>query len=146
MTDQVIEYTLREINSYLNGNYQVMVILPMIYLNKIKQPAKEYATFVGNLLSVTWERYKDAPKEEIAKLIGLNYAAAGATEIKFNEDEDGFTVKIENWPNPGFIQAMGTTKKVVNDFHFVWEPIAEFLGFKFEFQTEEIEDLLIFKK
>jgi len=146
MTEHVIEYTPDEINNYLKPNYLVMTLLPMIYLKKINQSIKQYATFVGELLAVTWEQFTGAPKKEIAKLIGMNYAAAGAEKIVFVENEDGFTIKIVNWPNPGFMQAMGATKKVVSDFHYVWEPIGKFLGLTFELQTTETEDLLIFKK
>ncbi len=146
MAEQNIEYTTEELDKHRKGNYLVMVLLPMIYLNKINQPVKEYANFVGNLLAVTWESLKDKPQAELGKLIAMDYAASGATEIKFIPNEDGFTIKLKEWPNPGYMQAMMTTKKVVGDFHYVWEPIAKILGLTFELQTSETEDLLRFKK
>ncbi|MBK5112079.1 MAG: hypothetical protein KGD59_04195 [Candidatus Heimdallarchaeota archaeon] len=146
IAEQSIEYATEELDNHRKGNYLVMVLLPMIYLNMINQPVKEYANFVGNLLALTWERLKEKPQAELGKLIAMDYAASGADEIKYKQNDNGFTIKLKNWPNPGYMQAMMTTKKVVGDFHNVWEPIAKILGLTFELQTTEIEDLLIFKK
>ncbi|NHJ38917.1 MAG: hypothetical protein FK731_02710 [Asgard group archaeon] len=141
-----LNYTNEELNNYRKGNYTVMTLIPMKFLKDKKISVKEYAKFIGNILAITWQKHKEAQLSAKAKLIAMNYAATGAENISFEEQDNNLTITIGNWPHPGFLQALGMTKEMVNDFNFVFEPIADFLGMKFTFEITETGYILNFAK
>ena len=146
MNSTEITYSEEEIQMYLRGNYVVMTLLPMKFLNKQKQSVKEYAEFIGETLTVTWKDNIEDPLATKAKSIALNYVAAGARNVSFAETEQGLTIIIGNWPNPSFLRGLGMEKSIVDDFNYVWNPIAKFLGMTFSFEPTETGYILKFTK
>jgi hypothetical protein len=141
-----LNYTNDELNNYRVGNYTVMTLMPLRYLSEKNISVEDFAKFLGKNLAITWQKHKDAPLAAKAKLIAMNYAAAGAENISFEEKNQELTITIGNWPHPGFLQALGMTKSMVDDFNYVWEPIAEFLGLKFKFESTDTGYILKFTK
>ena len=101
---------------------------------------------MGEKLAVTWQRFAEAPMSKIAKLVAQNYIGAGAEKVFYQTDDKELIVTIENWPNMGLLQALMMTKSMVDDFNYVFEPIAKFLGMSFEFASTENGYILKFKK
>jgi len=147
MTEQKeLVFTDEELDKYRMGNYVVMTLLPMRFLHKQNISIKEYGLFLGETLSVTWRNYKGAPLSTIAKMIAMNYAAAGATGLSYIETEKGLTINLGKWPNQQFLQALGMNKAMVDDFNYVWETIGKYLGLNFELETTELGYILKFTK
>lgn len=135
-----------ELDNHRANNYVVMTLLPILYLKEQNQSIKEYAHFLGKNMAKTWRQAKDAPIQVIAKMIAINYAAAGASNISSKVTNDEILIKIKDWPPEKLLSFLGTNREEINDFHYLWEPIGDYLGMKFNLAIKENEYQLQFTK
>ncbi|NHJ48655.1 MAG: hypothetical protein FK733_12800 [Asgard group archaeon] len=141
-----LTYTEDELNNYRKGNYQVFIMLPLRYLAENNLSVKDYASFIGKTLSITWKNHQGAPLDVKAKLIAMNYAASLAEKITYEITEQGLEIEIHNWPHPQFMQTLKITKEMITDFNTVWESIGEYIGLKFTQEVKETGYVLKFTK
>jgi hypothetical protein len=146
MSEKKMSLTSVELENHRANNYIVMTLLPILYLNEQDQSIKEYTNFLGKILTKTWKQAKDAPIQVIAKMIAINYAAAGASHISSIVTDNQIIIKIKNWPPKKLLEFLGAKPETINDFHYIWEPIANYLDMSFNLEISENEYQLQFNK
>jgi hypothetical protein len=146
MSEKIMNFSPEELNEHRKGNFFVLMTLPLHYFKKKKIPIEEYAISAGELLAKSWEALLGAPLSQVAFPIAMNYAALGATDIKYKEEERKFTVFINNWPQADWLEFMEITKEDFEQFNKCWEPIAKVLAMKFQFKSNENNFEIIFSE
>jgi hypothetical protein len=146
MSEKKISFKGPELDNHRANNYIIMTLLPVIYLNDQDLSVREYANFLGENMVKTWKQAKDAPISVIAKMIAINYAAAGASYITSQVSPQEIVIRIKNWPPKKLLTFLETDRDSLKDFHYLWEPIANYLEMKFNLKVTENEYLLQFSK
>ncbi|NHK29773.1 MAG: hypothetical protein FK730_00375 [Asgard group archaeon] len=146
MTEKILSFDPEELNEHRKGNFFVLMTLPLHYFKKKKIPIAEYAISAGELLAKSWEVILGAPLSQVAFPIAMNYAALGATDIKYKEEKRKFIIIINNWPPADWLEFMEITKEDFEQFNRCWEPIAKVLAMKFEFISNENNFEIIFSE
>ncbi len=132
MTETFMGFNPEELNEHRKGNFFVLLTLPLHYFKMKKIPIEDYAKSAGNLLAKSWEAMLGAPLIHVAKPIAMNYAALGAKEIIYKEEEKKITLVIKNWPTEDLLDFMEISMNDIEKFNCCWEPIAKVLALKFQ--------------
>lgn len=128
-------------------NWQHALFGTIAYLKHKNLSVEEWATFLGALFAPGWGHGYTARK--FMQQAALNVVSAGATPRSLTGIDTWAECVVGDWPPQGKLASersnhfFGLTQEDVDPFWEIFRPIAEYLGFNYEWHRES-EDKLSF--
>ena len=128
-------------------NFQHVLFGTIAYLKERGESVGGWATYLGTLFAPGWGNGYSA--RAITERAALNVISAGASLRSFSGTEDWAECVVGDWPAQGKLASdrmhhfFGLTTEDVDPFWEVFRPIAEHLGFDYEWHRET-EQMLSF--
>ncbi len=121
-------------------NWEHVLFGTIAYLKEHGLSVQEWATYLGHQFAAGWGHGYTA--RDVTERAALNVASAGATIRSITGNADWAECVVGDWPPSGklaserFHRYFGLTYQDVDPFWEVFRPIADYLGFKYEWCRE----------
>ena len=137
-------FTPEQIARRTRGNANSMFFAILCYLKKHDMSLDEFCGFVGQLYAPTWTEGLTA--KQIAQGMALNYVSLGAELHSFSGDESQAEVVIGEWRSAETLAFFGLAREEADSVLGIAQPIAEHLGFDYEWSRQGDEITMTFSR
>ena len=126
------EFTRDEVLEQAKANAQALALVAMGYIKEKALSFDDFWSFVGEKFTLGCDVLKGKGARAAMRMFALNMVSVGGTLESLSGDEARAEAIIADWPSPDLLQAFGVSQGDVDRMYAVFEPIAEFLGLKYE--------------
>lgn len=140
-----LAFTEEQIAQRGQDNWEHVLFGTIAYLKERGLSVEEWATYLGRQFAPGWGHGYTA--RDVTERAALNVASAGATIRSLTGNADWAECVVGDWPPTGklaserFHRYFGLTAADVDPFWEVFRPIADRLGFNYEWARESEEKL-----
>lgn len=129
-------FTPEEIAHQSMLNAQAMAIALVAQGRGHGQDAGEVARWLGGVFAPGWEGLRGGGAFRATRTAALNLVSIGCTLVELDGDEREARVRLTSWVDDSALAAFGVPRDAGIDFLAVFEPIAEFLGLDYRWDTD----------
>ena len=105
-----------------------------VYLKGQGRTPQEWVSFIGSQFAPRWEEVKGQGARTAMNFVALSILSAGGSLQSLTGDETQAEAVIADWPSPDFLELSGLTLEDVDPFYTIFNPIADFLNLRYEWQ------------
>lgn len=140
-----LAFTPEQISERGKDNFQQLMFATIAFLRHRGVSIDEWATFVGEQLAPGWGLGYGA--REFMERAALNVVSAGASLRSLSGNDEWAESVVGDWPPQGtlaserFSYYFGLKQVDVDPFWEIFRPIADFLGFDYEWHRESEQKL-----
>lgn len=140
-----VAFTPEQIADRGQDNWQHVLFATIAYLKENGLSVEQWAVYLGRQFAPGWGHGYGA--RDVVERCALNVASAGATVRSLTGTSSWAECVVGDWPPEGklaserFHHFFGLTQGDVDPFWEVFRPIAEHLGFQYEWHRESEQKL-----
>lgn len=140
-----VAFTPEQVTERGQDNWQHVLFGTMAYLKERGLSVEDWAVFLGGLFAPGWGHGYTA--RHFMEQAALNVVSAGASVRSMSGHDTWAESVVGDWPPQGklaserFNHYFGLTQDDVDQFWEVFRPIAEYLGFRYEWNRESDQKL-----
>ena len=139
-------FTSEQLMSQAQGNATFIGLATIAYLRENNLDINEYSLSVGQRFAPGWMAMQDRGARDIAQIAALNMVSVGGTLESFSGDGSQAEVVISGWPAAEALAFFKLEYDVFESFWNIFQPIAEALGFQYNWQREGDEVTMTFSR
>jgi hypothetical protein len=130
------EFTNDELLQQAKANAQALALVAIGYIKEKELPLDEFWSFVGEKFTLGWDALQGLGARVAMRMFALNMVSVGGTLESLSGDEARAEAIIADWPSPDLVQAFGVSRGDVDRMYAVFQPIAGFLGLRYEWRRQ----------
>ena len=140
-----VTFTPQQIAERGQDNFQHVLFGTIAYLKERGLSVEDWATYLGRRFAPGWGHGYTA--RDVTARAALNVVSAGATLRSLSGNPSWAECVVGDWPPQGklasdrFSHFFGLSQADVDPFWEIFAPIAEYLGFNYEWHRETEEKL-----
>lgn len=140
-----VTFTSEQIADRGMDNFQHVLFGTIAYLKERNLSVEDWATFLGRLFAPGWGHGYSA--RDFMQRAALNVVSAGAEARSLSGNDSWAECVVANWPPDGKLASdrlshyFGLTQDDADPFWEIFGPIAEYLGFHYEWHRESEQKL-----
>ena len=143
MSDEMnTTFTPEEISEQAQGNVNGLSLVAVAYLKEHALSMEEFWAFVGGQFAPGWEQGMTA--KEVARWAALNMISGGCSLRLLSGDESQAEAVIAGWPSEESLAFHGLTQEEADTLWGSFGPIAESLGYDYEWRRQGDEVTITF--
>ncbi len=143
MSDEMnTTFTSEQISQHAQLNNKYLVLVAVAYLKEHARSTTEYWAFVGRRFAPGWKQGLTA--KEVARGAALNAISCGGTLRFLSGDESQAEAVIAGWPSEESLAFFGLTQEEADTIWGAFGPIAESLGYDYEWRRQGDEVTMTF--
>jgi len=120
-----------ELLDHAEENITALILGTVAYLKQNKLPVAEWVTFLGERVAPSWDEVKGQGAREVARLLALNITIAGGDIHALSGDDSRAELQC-SWPDAEDLSFFGLTRDDIDPITHVYQPVAAFLGLRYE--------------
>ena len=135
-------FTPEQISEQAQGNAKGLVLVAVAYLKEHALSMDEFWAFVGRRFAPGWEQGLTA--KEVARWAALNMVSIGCNLRSLSGNESQAEAVIGGWPSEESLTFFGLTQEEADTVWCSFGPIAESLGYGYEWRRQGDEVTITF--
>jgi hypothetical protein len=128
------EFTKDEVLQQAKANAQALALVATGYMKEKGLSLDEFWSFVGEKFTLGWDWLRGKGARAAMGMFALNMVSVGGTLESLSGDEARAEAIIVGWPSPDLLQGFGGSRDDVDRMYAVFQPIANFLGLRYEWR------------
>ena len=146
MPDEKTIFTPEQIAEQAQGNATAVTLVTIAYLREHNLAVDEYATYVGRRFAPGWAEMQGRPPKDIAQAAALNMVSVGGTLQSLSGDNSRAQAVIRGWPSADWRTYFALDQADIDPMWNMFRPIAESLGFQYEWTRQGDEVTMTFSR
>jgi hypothetical protein len=145
MSDEVnTTFIPEEILEHAKENVNALCLVSVAYLKEHALSMDEFWAFAGRQFAPSWEQGQTA--KEVARGTALEMVSGGCNLRSLSGDESQAEAVIGGWPSEESLAFFGLTQEEADTVWGVFGPIAESLGYGYEWHRQGDEVTVTFSR
>lgn len=132
MTEQA--FTSEQLYEQAQGNLTAFILGTIAYFKGQGRTPQEWLTFIGNRFAPGWEDVRGQGAKAAMNFVVLNLLSGGGRLQSLTGDEAQAEAVIADWPSADILKLFGLTLEDVDPFHTIFNPVADLLKLRYEWQ------------
>jgi hypothetical protein len=128
------EFTSEQLYEQAQGNLTAFILGTIAYLKGQGRTPQEWVTFIGNRFAPGWESLRGQGAKAAMNSLVLNFLTGGGRLQSLTGDEAQAEAVIADWPSADILELFGLTLEDVDPFHTIFNPVADLLNLRYEWQ------------
>jgi hypothetical protein len=128
------EFDRDEVLEQAEANAQALFLVAVGYVKEKRLPIDEFWSFVGEKFTLGWEAVQGKGARVAMRMFALNMVSVGGTLESLSGYEARAEAIIAGWPSPDLLRAFGVSRDDADRSFAVFQPIAAFLGLRYEWR------------
>ena len=128
------EFTSEQLYEQAQGNVTAFVLGTIAYLKGQGRTPQEWVTFLGNRFAPAWEDVRGQGARAAMNAVVLNFLSASGRLQSLTGDEAQAEAVMADWPPADILELLGLTLEDVDPFYTIFNPVADFLNLRYEWQ------------
>lgn len=137
-------FTPEQISQTAQGNVNYLCLVMVDYLKEHALKIDEFWSFVGRRFAPNWEQ--GASAKEVASGAALNMVSGECYLRSLSGDESRAEAVLGGWPSEDSLAFYGLTQEEADSVWGIFGPIAESLGYGYEWHRQGDEVTMTFSR